>query len=166
MKYWHEVTPEKNALSIVENMSKYHLQDLEEAIAFRKREIMHARLSNAGIPSIIKKEFDEAETYYFPYILVYDPNGEKEGTWATVDECQRLLDTVANLSPTDAYNRWLPKVVELEKEYYTLTDSHKDMEAERQKIKQQFSTGEIDSEYYAMAYKDTRDYLNIAKGTH
>jgi hypothetical protein len=81
----------------------YELEEVERALRWRWNEIYAKRLESRGFRALVK----DSEGF-FPYILVaHDSDGEAE--WATPAEAQILLDTVANLPPEEAWERWVWK---------------------------------------------------------
>ena len=95
----------ENQWNIVKEMSRYDLQDLEMAIHVRLVQIAADALEKAGFPCRTRVNHEA-----FRYVLVYPPDGSIPAVWASLDECQRLLDTVRNMSPQEAYTRWVEKV--------------------------------------------------------
>lgn len=78
-------------------------------------------------------------------------------------ECQRLLDTVCNLSPVEVYTRWSKKVVPIESPTYTYNDAIRDVREERLWLRQQYTQGEIDSQMYSEFYVAARQYLEFVE---
>jgi len=127
----------------VKDLNEQDLDFLERAIhVMRLRHIAH-RLNLAGFGTRLKIGEE-----YLRYILVHNPDPEHAAppaAWATLEESQRLLDTVANLPPTEAFRRWKDKIEPLEREPYTKADALRDMRQERAEVHWAFQNGEIDS---------------------
>lgn len=90
---------------IVANMKSVELDILEEQIHIRRMELMAARLRAAGFGART-----EGADHQFRYLCVYPSPEDVPGEWATLEECRRLLDTVANLPPKEAFARWRTKI--------------------------------------------------------
>lgn len=173
MKTWDsrfEVIRDEH-LEMLKGMHHYDLEDLEQAILFRKQQLMVKELSAHGIAAICEKTYGpspmwpdaEPGTVRFGYILVYDPGSEgNENVWATAGECRRLIDTLANLPPAEAYARWVTKVEPFEPEEYTRQDAERDMRRERAELKRQYESGEIGAEDYAIMWRGSRSYLDLS----
>lgn len=136
----------------ISEMNRFEIDDLEKEIRARKMQLMAEAVTARGIhaTSIIHGHPSE-------YILVYSPNlGEFSNAWATVDECRRLLDTLANLPPAEAYRRWYPKV---EDKYpsspYTHADAIRDTREARKALTEDYASGKISGRDYAELHATT-----------
>lgn len=89
--------------TFTKGLSKAQLENLEAAILWRWNDIYAAKLSSAGYwaTAVLAGEHTQ-------YVLVRH-DSDLEAEWATPQECQILLDTVANLSPEEAWQRWVWK---------------------------------------------------------
>jgi hypothetical protein len=147
-----------SAVSIVEGIGLYQLEDLEQAIHARKNELMASALISSGIPARWMTDAG-GEKNVFGLICVYDPSGELPGEWATLDECKKLLNTVANLKPDLAFRRWREKIEALTEEPYTHADAIRDIKNERAELEKKYNDGRIDHETYRLGHAQARDYL-------
>lgn len=148
-------------IDLVEGLCEQDLDFLADAIQIQQHKIMQRKLQRAGIGTKIKLE-QENFTYWFSYILVYNPN-HGDCIFANLAECQRLLDTVHNLPPVEAYVRWSKKVVPIESPTYAYNDAIRDVREERLWLKQQYTQGEIDSQMYSEFYVAARQYLEFVE---
>ncbi len=153
--------------SLVNAMSRYELDDLEEAIYARRLELIAAELYARGIPTRISTTFTGCdgtpETILFNMVCVYDPASELHGEWATVSECRRLLDTVANLKPAEAFRRWRTKIEPLHEEPYTKSDAVRDTRAEREQLHRDYADGKMSGADFALAMRFTNDYFKYVE---
>jgi len=152
-----EVQPKYHA--IVTEMNRYDLEDLEIAIQTRRIQIMAKTLENRGFRTRI-----EAHGQLFGYVMIYDPNEINPGEWASLNECQRLLDTVSNLPPMEAFARWKLKIEPFEKTEYTKSDAIADMKRERAEARQRYESGIDNAEDFKIAWSNARTCLdNVTK---
>lgn len=153
-------------LEIVNALGRHELDEMADALLSRRLELMAQDLTARGVIARHVSKFADPTKcpIYWSYILVYAPDGAttRENAWATLDECRRLLDTLANLPPARAYDRWFPKV-EPEDNTYTEADAQRDMRQERLQLRSQYAAGEIDGETFRVAYRATRDYADLAR---
>lgn len=153
---------DESKFEIVKELRSQDLDWLESALLARRNEIMAARLEKRGLQTRTKAELS-GHTIYFRYILVYDPAGGAPAEWATLEEARRLLDTVRELKPAEAFARWQPKVTPLEHEPYTRDEALRDMQAERAEAKRLYEAGELDAEMYQIFHAGARDYLDLVE---
>jgi hypothetical protein len=141
-------------LERVDGLSEQDLDFLQDAIRIRRHLIMAARLAACGLQTRLNADRVE-DTYWFDYIMVYDPTGDGPAVFADLDECRRLLDTVANLLPADAFARWQKKVKPMEEEEYTEQDARRDTRAARQQLRDRLADNSISSREFADHYRST-----------
>jgi hypothetical protein len=142
----------------ISEMNRYELDILEEQIHNQRNALMAAELTAAGVQatSVIQGEPWE-------YVLVYSSVPEMQNAWATLDECRRLLDTVANLEPDEAYRRWYPKVsIKYQGEPYNKQQAAADTKAARADLARRYQAGEIDGQL-ADLYKST-SFMDLTEG--
>lgn len=142
----------------ISEMSIYELDDVARLIEERRRQIFAEAITQKGLnaTSVIRGEPWE-------YILVYSPVHELPNVWANLDESRRLLDTLANLEPAEAYRRWYPKVSEkYPSEPYTKTDAIRDTKEARQRLAEDLASGKIDSHQYSDIYPTT-SFMDLAE---
>ena len=133
--------PERLA-AVVANLSPMDLDDLETAITGRRNEIMAEQIRRAGIPASAGNP-----QVSFRYVLVHDPAGQHPGVWADLAECRRLLDTVANLPPAEAFARWAKKVEPLQTpEPPSEAELKHQIRAERARLQERYQSGEISAD--------------------
>jgi hypothetical protein len=153
-----ELNIDEAALNQVRNLSLVQLEELETAIQYRRMELMVAELTRRDVPAFV-----ERTGVRFPFILVYSPDAALPNAWATVAECRRLLDTVANLPLADAYRRWYPKVSnKLGDSAYTEADARRDTRAAREQLAADYAAGKIDGQGLADLYRTT-SFMDLAE---
>lgn len=142
---------------------RYDLDGMQQAINALRVEQMVDELRRHGIAARCRFKIPVAAgggEYQTNYVLIYAPEGVDEpNEWATVEECRRLLDTVANLEPDEAFRRWRERIEPFDNTY-TRQDAERDMRAERVMLRQQYETGQLDGEMYRIAFSQSRDFLN------
>jgi len=112
---------------------------------------MAGRLEHAGFQT--QTSYEDSR---FNLILVYAPDScNLRNEFASLGEAQRLLDTVHNLPPAEAYARWLPKVAPLVQEPYNEDIARQDAREARKRLQQQYQAGEIDAETLRLGWKVT-----------
>ena len=146
--------------SLMTTASDGPLEALENAIHVAKLERMANWLTARGFHVMHRRAFDDHELQ-FNLILVCDPTGNLPGEWATLDECRRLLDTVANLSPAEAFARWRTKVEPLEPISYTSADAVRDTRAAREALRQRASETHMSAQDYALECSMT-SFMDLA----
>lgn len=143
---------------------RYDLDYMHEAINALRVEQMVKELGSRGFSARCKFHTPgcdgATETYQTNYVLVYSPEeADLPNEWATVEECRRLLDTLANLEPAEAFRRWRERIEPWDATY-TEYDAKRDMRAEQAALRQQYEAGQLDGEMFRIAYGQTRDFLN------
>ncbi len=163
-------------LDLVADMGRYDLDDLEAAIYWRRIELMAAELNQRGFQTRIETTAPDGaggrERILFKYILVYRPDGDSPervndneiAEWADLAECRRLIDTVANLPPAHAWDRWRFGLESFDDEY-TEPQAKADMRSERAEAKARFERGESDSEMFQLEWQQASDYLEYARNS-
>ena len=142
-------------MKTISEMNRYELDGLEEQIAHRRLELSADEIKHAGL--------DAALVDTIEYVLVYSPVDGLENAWATPEECRRLLDTLANLPPAEAYRRWFLKVVDkFHRKPYTQDDAARDTRDARKRLEQQYAAGEIDGKQFSELYKTT-SFMDLAE---
>lgn len=148
---------------------RYDLDYMQQAIEALRVEMMVDELRSRGIAARCRFNVPlsgGAETYQTNYVLVHAPDGvDLPGEWATVEECRRLLDTVANLEPAEAFRRWRERIEPWDSTY-TRQDAERDMQAERAMLRQQYEAGQLDGEMYRIAFGQSRDFLSYVTQKH
>lgn len=87
------------------------------------------------------------------YVLVYAPDEDSlPNAWATVQECRRLIDMVANLPFPEAFRRWRERIMPWESGTYTESDARRDVAAERAELREQYLAGKLSGEDYRIAF--------------
>ncbi len=153
---------------IANAMTRYDLDDLVTAIYARRLELIAGELKSRGIPTRISADAPVPcdggrETMLFNLVMVYDPAGELPGEWATVEECRRLMDTVANLKPADAFRRWITKVEPVYTPPYTEANARRDCRAEREQLERDYAAGKISGEDFSLGIRFSRDYFKFVE---
>jgi hypothetical protein len=149
----------------IAEMHPVELDELEQQIHYRRLAIMAQAIEARGLhaKSVI---VIAGEPQQFEDVLVYAPGGSAHSNaWANLAECQRLLDTLANLAPAQAYERWYAKVADPSKSGrngYTRQDAIRDTIAARAALERRLDAGEIDSRQYAELYSST-SFMDLAK---
>lgn len=144
---------------------RYDLDNIQEAIQALRVEQMVAELRSRGLGarcqfSVPPSNKTEAYQYQTNYVLVYAPAGtDLSNEWATVEECRRLLDTLANLEPTEAFRRWLDRIEPFDSTY-TRQDAERDMHTERAALRQQYQDGQLDGEIFRIAHGQAADFMD------
>lgn len=157
MKTVKELNVSKTTMAIVADMPAQDLDELETAIHARRLQLMAARLEANGFTA----RAGHGDTL-FNAILAGLP-AQMPGVWATLAECRRLLDTVRNLPPAEAFARWRQKIQPAAVEPYTEGQARADVRRERADLRRRYEAGEIDSGMYADLYKAARTYLDLAE---
>lgn len=145
------------ALAIVADMPAQDLDELETAIHARRLQLMAARLEANGFTA----RAGHGDTL-FNAILAGLP-AQMPGVWATLAECRRLLDTVRNLPPAEAFARWRQKIQPAAVEPYTEGQARADVRRERAELRRRHEDGEIDSAMFADLYRAARSCLELAE---
>lgn len=145
-------------LPTVADLNDYDLDALADAVHVRRLQIMADRLRDAGLGARTGGINDQQ----FRYICVYSPDETQMGEWATLEECRRLLDTVANLSPDEAFARWRSRIEPLAERTYTRAEAIADMRRERAEAQRQYQEGKIDADDLRLLWASARDYLDYA----
>lgn len=138
------VSRDEKLYPVVAALSGYDLDILVEQIQLRRVELMGARLRTAGFKRVIT----EAHGSFFRYLSV------QGSPWATVTECQCLLDTRANLPSEQALERWIARLAPMQEDAYTRDDAVRDTINARAELKMQLDAGGISAEMY----RDIRKY--------
>lgn len=157
MKTVKELNVSKTTMAIVADMPAQDLDELETAIHARRLQLMAARLEANGFTA----RAGHGDTL-FNAILAGLP-AQMPGVWATLAECRRLLDTVRNLPPAEAFARWRQKIQPAAVEPYTEGQAKADVRRERAELHRRYAAGEIDGQQFAELYKDTRSYLDLVE---
>jgi hypothetical protein len=156
-KFWYEPRVEQAALDAVKDLDADALDDLSAAILARHNAIMAARLRAAGFPSL-----STFNGHVMPYVLVSSPEfGSHLNIWATLAECRRLLDTVHNLPPAEAFTRWASRVEPLADEPYTRADAARDTQEARAALKADYAAGKITTDEYGDLHGGT-SFMDLA----
>jgi hypothetical protein len=143
----------------VEDLNRYQLDDLLDAIHVRRLHLMRAEMEQYGVRSSC--DFRGTTTRY---LLVYDPApNSAEAEWANLEECRRLLDTLRNLPPAAAFARWRVKVAPLAKREYTRNDARRDILAERAELRRRYDANEIDGEMFNDMMKASGSYMDLVE---
>lgn len=115
------------------------LDRIIEEVLFRRLEDAAVALRAAGFSVLT-----ETRGITFRCACVYPPDGNGPGEWATPAEMRRLLDTVHNLPPAEAFHRWAAKIEPLETEEYTRADAVRDTREARQRLRADLDAGRVD----------------------
>jgi len=148
-------------------VSEWRDADIQNASASLEQEMrnrMASCLENAGIPAFATCEV-VGHTVMFSLVCVQPPD-DADGEWpddvepvyATVEECQRLLDTVRNLHPVEAYRRWFDKLEVWPALPYTDAQRQQDYRDERERLDRELHDGSITAEDYAISRQNARDF--------
>lgn len=154
---------DEKMLEFVRNMHERDIDFLEGAIHVSKLERMARRLNAKGFNTRTHSTDHGDGVHHFNYILVYDPAEKNPGEWATLNEAQRLLDTVANLEPVEAFQRWRDKIESVISEPYTEADARRDMAAERAMAQTDYQARRGTVEDLAIAHIASRDFLDYVE---
>ena len=149
----------RSQYNTVSEMNDPQLEDLENAVYFRRLELMATRLGEAGFSCRVE---DRARKFSFRYVLVQIADSPLPGQWATLQECQRLIDTARNLPIKEAFERWSAKVEPVPSEPYTRSQARQDVKEERDRLQEAYQNGEINSEDLRLGWTAARDYLDLA----
>lgn len=137
----------------VDGLLTQELNWLEDAINIRRNVLMAEKLERAGISALARRDIAEDIYVNFNLVGIKLPNGD--GVWATLDECQMLLDTVANLPVEEALRRWQHKIAEVDVEPYTWGDAVQDTREARFVLRGQMLRGELPPGSYSDLYRAT-----------
>lgn len=150
-------------LPVVASLGSIDLDDLADAIHLRKIELMANELRGKGFA--VRTEFratGDEPARKLNYLLIDNP-GDGPNEYATLGEARRLLDTVANLSPAEAFNRWAERIEPWDQgRPYTRVEAIQDMRRERAELRQKYDAGEIDGEMFRIMWGQAGDYLTLA----
>lgn len=138
-------------LNLVDGMNLQDLEHLEDAITIARNRMMVAKLRNRGVTAWCEHHRPSMD-YFSNHVWV---KVDWENVPATLDECQRLLDTLVNLDTEAALQRWVQKIAPLEIESYTRADAIRDTRAARADLKRAYANDEITSDMYNDLYKTT-----------
>lgn len=104
--------PRADLLKVVEDMSRYDLEFLEDAILIRRNEIACKRLGYYGLNAKFKSEVESSffvGESHFRYIDIVDPNDQDRIVSPKLHQLTRLFDMLRNLTPKEAFTRWLER---------------------------------------------------------
>lgn len=85
------------------DFGKFQLSEARQALAWAENDLYARYLCQVGFVAT-----SGVGDFHFDLVLVSHPS-DPESEWATPEECQQLLDTVANLEPEQAWGRWVWK---------------------------------------------------------
>lgn len=104
MKYLHEI--QLNAESPILDMTESELMDIETLILQNRLARMISRLKKAGFSADF--QFRGEIAYNLIQVQAIDLT---HAVWATIEECQKLLDIEYNVkNPEKSFSRWLDRV--------------------------------------------------------
>ena len=104
--------PRADLLDVVDGMGRYDLEFLEDAILIRRNEIACKRLNFYGIKAKFKSEVESnyfIGESHFRYIDVIDPGDSEHIVSPKLHQLTRLFDMLVNLTPKEAFRRWLER---------------------------------------------------------
>ena len=148
--------------SEIPQISDVEIDKLERALHLRRMQLMAEKLNRAGFHTRISRTSDNVPEF-FGYLLVFSPDQsidrESYSIFADLAECQRLLDTVKNLPPQAAYDRWQAKVKGWEEEPYTVADARRDAAKEIESGKKLYLKGVFNSEDLSFVHKFAHELI-------
>ena len=151
---------------VVASLDAIDLDDLADAIHIRRIELMAKELRSRGFA--VRTEFravGNEPPWKLNYLLIDNP-GDGPNEYATLEEARRLLDTVTNLPPAEAFKRWAERIEPWDQgRPYTRAEAFQDMRRERAELRQKYDAGEIDGEMFKIMWSQAGDYLTLANET-